>query len=176
MEENLVWKLISYIFQLYESYEIKLASKFSSFTVRRSALHAGLYLDILDADRLPNAVRVHGGTTQVDFEVDRPPPADSSPGDLLITMVKETVIIYIKKKEFQKMKKLKLVRISLIDLKVMKTRLSARLPVTVSRACKRGFRPAERNFRQDTHRYPQADICSAPYSDHDDTHTPDNRL
>ena len=27
-----------------------------------------------------------------------------------------------------------------------------------------------------THRYPQADICSTPYSDHDDTHTPDNRL
>ena len=33
--------------------------------------HAGLYLDILDADRSPNAVRVHAGTTQVDFEVDR---------------------------------------------------------------------------------------------------------
>ena len=35
---------------------------------------------------------------QVDIEVDRPPPPDSPPGDLLITMVKETVIIY--KKEF----------------------------------------------------------------------------
>ena len=31
-------------------------------------------------------------TAQVDFEVDCPPPADSPPGDLLITMVKETVI------------------------------------------------------------------------------------
>ena len=31
----------------------------------------------------------HAGTTQVDFEVDCPPPADSPPGDLLITMVKE---------------------------------------------------------------------------------------
>ena len=40
----------------------------------------------LDAGRSPNAVRVHAGTTQVDFEVDRPPPADSPPGDLLITM------------------------------------------------------------------------------------------
>ena len=38
-------------------------------------------------------VRVHAGTTQVDFEVDRPPPADSPPGDPLITMLKETVII-----------------------------------------------------------------------------------
>ena len=45
-------------------------------------------------------VRGHAGTTQVDLEVDRPPPADSLPGDLLITMVKETVIIYTK--EFQK--------------------------------------------------------------------------
>ena len=37
-------------------------------------------------------VRAHARTTQVDFEVDRPPPADSPPGDLLITMVKEAVI------------------------------------------------------------------------------------
>ena len=37
-------------------------------------------------------------------------------------------------------------------------------------ACKRGRKPTERNFRQDAHSYPQADICSAPYSDHDDTH------
>ena len=36
-------------------------------------------------------VRIHAGTTQVDFEVDRQPPADSPPGDHLITMVKETV-------------------------------------------------------------------------------------
>ena len=39
----------------------------------------------------------HTGTAQVDFEVDRPPPADSPPGDLLITMVKETVILYKKR-------------------------------------------------------------------------------
>ena len=58
--------------------------------------HAGLYLDILDADRLPNAVRVHAGSTEVDFEVDRPPTADSPPGDRLITMVKERVILYKK--------------------------------------------------------------------------------
>ena len=33
VEENLVWKLISYFFQLYESYRIKLATKISSFTL-----------------------------------------------------------------------------------------------------------------------------------------------
>ena len=58
----------------------------------------------------------HPGTSQVDFQVDRPPPANSPPGDLLITMVKEAVILY--KKVFRKMKKV----VSLIDLKVMKTR------------------------------------------------------
>ena len=52
----------------------------------------------------------------MDFQVDRLPPANSPPGDLLITMVKEAVILY--KKVFRKMKKV----VSLIDLKVMKTR------------------------------------------------------
>ena len=52
----------------------------------------------------------------MDFQVDRPPPANSPPGGLLITMVKEAVILY--KKVFRKMKKV----VSLIDLKVMKTR------------------------------------------------------
>ena len=33
-------------------------------------VQAGLYLDMLDADRSPNAVSVHAGTSQVDFEVD----------------------------------------------------------------------------------------------------------
>ena len=64
-------------------------------------VHAGLYLDMLDADRSPNAVSVHAGTSQVDFEVDRPPPAP--PGHLLITMVKQAV--FCTKNEFRKMKK-----------------------------------------------------------------------
>ena len=38
-------------------------------------VQAGLYLDMLDADRSPNAVSVHAGTSQVDFELDSPPPA-----------------------------------------------------------------------------------------------------
>ena len=58
---------------------------------------------MLDADRSPNAVSVHAGTSQVDFEVDRPPPANSPPGHLLITMVKEAV--FFTKNEFRKMKK-----------------------------------------------------------------------
>ena len=41
-------------------------------------VQAGLYLDMLDADRSPNAVSVHAGTSQVDFEVDCPPPARST--------------------------------------------------------------------------------------------------
>ena len=59
-----------------------------------------LSLDIPEAGRSPNAVRDHTGTARVDYEVDRPSPADSPPGDLLITMVKETVILY--KKSFEK--------------------------------------------------------------------------
>ena len=70
-------------------------------TISEVRVHGGLYLDILDADRSPNAVRVHAGTSRVDFEVDCPPPAACPPGDLLITMVKETVILY-KKKSFEK--------------------------------------------------------------------------
>ena len=50
-----------------------------------------LNLDIVDAARLPNAVTDHAGTTQVDFEVERPPLSDFPAGDLFITTVKETV-------------------------------------------------------------------------------------
>ena len=80
-------------------------------------------------------VRVHAGTAQVDLEVEHPPPAvtqtaDSPPGDLLIIMAKETVITY--QKEFWKMKKwIRRLFVSLIDPIVMKTLLTARLPVVV---------------------------------------------
>ena len=76
-------------------------------TISEVRVHAGLFrgkLDILDADRSPNAARVHAGTIQVDFEVDRPPPAVSPPGDLLITMVNETEILF-KKESFVNRKK-----------------------------------------------------------------------
>ena len=61
-------------------------------------------------DHAPNAVRVHAGTPQVDFKVDRLPPVDSPQGDLLITMVKETVIVY--EKRVSKNEKVNLVGIS----------------------------------------------------------------
>ena len=65
-------------------------------------VQAGLYVDMPDADRSPNAVNVQAGTSQEDFEVDYPPLAYAAcpPGDLLITMVKETVICI--KKSFEK--------------------------------------------------------------------------
>ena len=55
-------------------------------------VQASLYLDMLDADRSPNAVSaVHAGTSQVEFEVDVDCPPPAPPGHLLITMVKEAV-------------------------------------------------------------------------------------
>ena len=73
-------------------------------TISEVRVHAGLYLDILDADRSPNAVRFHVGTTQVDFEVDRPPPADSLPGDRFDHHGKGKGN-FSKKKSFEKEKK-----------------------------------------------------------------------
>ena len=69
-------------------------------TISEVRVHAGAKFGHTVCWSIANAVRVHAGTTQVDFEVDRPPPADSPPGDLLITMVKETVILY--EKDFRK--------------------------------------------------------------------------
>ena len=67
----------------------------------RSEFTLALNLDMQDAGRSPNIVRDHAGTAQVAFEVDRPPPAGSQPGDLWITMVLETAIL-CKKKSFEK--------------------------------------------------------------------------
>ena len=65
-------------------------------------VQVGFSLDMLDADGSPNAVNVLVGTSHVDFEVDRPPPAACPLGDIWpwITMVKETVIL--SKKQFRK--------------------------------------------------------------------------
>ena len=94
-------------------------------------VHAGLYLDMLDADRSPNAVSVHAGTSQVDFEVDRPPPAP--PGHLLITMVKEAV--FCTKNEFWKMKKSRISHWSESDENAKWLRDC----LWLCQACKRGF-------------------------------------
>ena len=132
-------------------------------------VQAGLYLDMLDADRSPNAVSVHAGTSQVDFEVDRPPPAP--PGDLSITMVKEAV--FCTKNEFRKMKKSRISHWSESDENAKWLRDC----LWLCQACKRGFtcRPMERNLRQEAHSYPQADICSAPLQ-LPAWHTSNNRL
>ena len=58
--------------------------------------------------------------------------------------------------------------VSLIDLMVMKTLLTARLPVTGKRA--NVAVDIRKEIFARTHSYPQADFCSAPYSDHDGTH------
>ena len=81
-------------------------------TISEVRVHADAKLGHVDAGRLLNAVRVYAGTTQVDFEVDRPQPGDSPRGDLLITMVKETIILCIKKRISKHEKKVKLVYIS----------------------------------------------------------------
>ena len=98
------------------------------------------------------------------------------PGDLLITMVKETVILY--QKEFRNMKKSRISHWSERDENAKWLRDC----LWLCQACKRGFtcRPMQRNLRQEAHSYPQADICSAHPLCHDDTHThthtPINRL
>ena len=67
-------------------------------------VQAGLSLDTLDADRSPNMQsapfmpELHRWISKLTVRHLQGPP-----GDLLITMVKETVILY--KKEFRKMKK-----------------------------------------------------------------------
>ena len=103
------------------------------------------------------------GTTQVDFEVDHPPPADSPPGDFSITMVNKAVIIY--KRVLEKLKKVTLVRIfhwsdgdeNAIDCEIACDCVKrANVVVGLRKEFSRG------------HSYPQADICSPPYGDHDD--------
>ena len=68
-------------------------------------VQAGLHLDMLDADRSPNMQsaflpELHRWISKLTA---RHLHACPLAGDLLITMVKETVILY--KKEFRKMKK-----------------------------------------------------------------------
>ena len=144
-------------------------------TIFEVRVHARLYLDILDADPSPNTVRFHVGTTQVDFEVGRLPPANSAPGDLLITMVMETVILYKKRLSKNERKSY----VSLIDLKVMKPRNDCEIACECD-CVKRAnvvlhVGLCEEIFAR-KHSYRRADLCSAPHSDHDDTHTSNNRL
>ena len=61
----------------------------SNGTISEVRVYAALNFGILDAGRVPNAVRIHALATKVDVEADLPPPADSLAGDLFVTMVKE---------------------------------------------------------------------------------------
>ena len=108
----------------------------------RSEFTLALNLDILDVGRSPNAVKVHAGTTKVDFEVDRPPPADSPPEGLLITMVKKTVTetVILCKKSFEKWKKSETCSNLSLIWKWWK-RYSLRDCPWLCQACNRGFRP-----------------------------------
>ena len=92
------------------------------------------------------------------------------PGDLLITMVKETVILH--KKEFRKMKRV----VSLLDLKKLKARNDCEIAcdcvkranvVLHVRLCKEIF--AKKHTA--THKPTSAQPLSAPHSDQRDTHT-----
>ena len=79
-------------------------------TISEVKVHAGAIFGHIGCWRSPKAVGDHAGTAQVDFDVHRSPPADSPPGDLLITVKKETVILY--KRVSKNKKKLKLFRLS----------------------------------------------------------------
>ena len=97
------------------------------------------------------------------------------PGDILITMVNETVILY--KKEFRKMKKV----VSLLDVKEMKTRNDCEIACDcVKRVnvvlhvglCEEIF--ARKHTA--THKPTSAQPLSAAHSDQRDIHTRINRL
>ena len=122
-------------------------------------VQAGLHLDMLDADRSPNMqsaflAELHRWISKLTARLHACPP------DLLITMVKETVILY--KKEFRKMKKSRISPWCERDENAKWLRDC----LWLCQACKRGFTcwPMWRNLRQEAHSYPQADICSAPLS------------
>ena len=82
-----------------------------------------------DPKKAFSEVRVHTTTIQVDFEVDHhgQPPANSPPGDHLITTVKET-----EKNSFEDIKKKLTLFVSVNDLIMTKTLSTARSPVAVS--------------------------------------------
>ena len=134
-------------------------------------VQTGLYLDMLDADRSPNMQsaflpELHRWISRLIARHMHACP----PGDLLITMVKETVILH--KKEFRKMKKV----VSLLDLKEMKARNDCEIACDCAkranvvlhvRLCKEIFASKQTATPKPTSAQP----ISAPHSDQRDTHT-----
>ena len=126
--------------------------------------------DMLDADRSPNMqsaflLELHRWISKLTARHLHACP----PGDLLITMVKEKVILY--KKEFRKMKKV----VSLLDVKEMKTRNDCEIACDcVKRVnvvlhvglCEEIF--ARKHTA--THKPTSAQPLSAAHSDQRDTH------
>ena len=138
-------------------------------------VQAGLHLDMLDADRSPNMQsaflpELHRWISKLTARHLHACP----PGDLLITMVKETVIFFIKKSFEKIMKKV----VSLLDVKEMKTRNDCEIACdSIKRAnvvlhvglCEEIF--ARKHTA--THKPTSAQPLSAAHSDQRDTH---NRL
>ena len=127
---------------------------------------------MLDADRSPNAVSVHAGTSQVDFEVDCPPPARSTRRSF--DHHGEGNGNFVSKRVSKNEKKV----VSLIDLKEMKTRNDCEIACDcVKRAnvvlhvdlCNEIFARKHTATHKPTSAQP-VHMC------HDDTHTPNNRL
>ena len=125
---------------------------------------------MLDADRSPNAVSVHAGTSQADFEVDCPPPAACPPGcRRSFDHHGKGNGNFVKKRVSKNEKKV----VSLIDLKEMKTRNDCEIACDcVERAnvvlhvglCKEIFARKHTATHKPTSAQP-------PHSDLDDTHT-----
>ena len=134
-------------------------------------VQAGLHLDMLDADRSPNMQsaflpELHRWISKLTARHLHACP----PGDLLITMVKETVIFY--KKEFRKMKKSRISPWSerdeaRNDWEIACDCVKRANVVLHVRLCKEIF--ARKHTA--THKPTSAQPLSAPHSDQRDTHT-----
>ena len=135
-------------------------------------VQAGLHLDMLDADRSPNMQsaflpELHRWISNLTARHLHACP----PGDLLITMVKETVILY--KKEIRKMKKS---RVSLLDVKEMKTRNDCEIACDCVKHANVVLHVGlcEETFSRKhtaTHKPTSAQPLSAPHGDQRDIHT-----
>ena len=140
-------------------YMLSVTDFYPTGTISEVRVDAGENLEKLDVGRSTNSARVHAKTTQVDFEVGLPPPA-VSPRDLLINIVKETA----KKKSFEKIKKSETCSYLLLiesDENAIHCEIACDCVKHGNMVLGHG---------QEAHSYSQADICSVPFNDHDDTH------
>ena len=134
---------------------------------------------MLDADRSPNAVRVHAGTSQVDFEVDCPPPARSTRRSF--DHHGKGNGNFVSKRVSKNEKKV----VSLIDLKEMKTRNDCEIACDcVKRAnvvlhvdlCKEIFARKHTGTHKPTSAQPTHCATMTHTHTHTHTHTPTRSL